>query len=266
MRLADMPWPLVREVIASGATGVVPMGSVEEHGPHVPMGDYIETDEIAARAAEITGDVVVPILPFGYSEYFRCFPGTITLRDSTLGAVLTDILDCLLTHKFRRVVIFNGHKGNSSVVELVTRRFRRKYGIVIPSISPSAVTQTPEVIARVYGGPVELGHGGEPGGSVMMYLRPGRVLMERAGAWGRKLVWGCPSEGLGTIRVGGLNVSVPLDMEDIAPSTGSLSDPTCATPERGQQLVGYSVEACVKFLQWFRGVDPYLHKSAAQDA
>jgi hypothetical protein len=148
MRLGEMTWTEIREAIASRVTAVVPLGSIEEHGPHIPTGDYIVIDEIAARAAEATGDVVAPITPFGYSEYFRNFPGTITLRPTTLGALLTDVLDCLLRHGFPRVAIFNGHAGNTGIVELVTRRFRRTRGLVIPSIAPFQLVQAPEIVER----------------------------------------------------------------------------------------------------------------------
>ena len=259
MRLGDMTWTEVREAIASRVTAVIPLGSIEEHGPHSPMGDYAIVDEIAARAAELTGDVVAPTIPYGYSEYFRNYPGTITLRASTLDAVLTDTVDCLLRHGFPRIAIMNGHAGNAGIVELVARRFRRQRGLVIPSIAPLALMQAPEVVARVYGPNAELGHGGEPVGSLMMHLRPNRVQLERAGAWGRRKVFGCPTDGLGAIRVEGMRVAVPLDMEDVAPpETGSLSDPGLGTPERGRAMLEYAVEACARFLRWFRGIDPYL--------
>ncbi len=262
MRLGEMTWTQVREAVASGVTAVVPLGSIEEHGPHAPMGDYIVIDEIAARAGDLTGDVVAPFLPYGYSEYFRNYPGTITLRASTLGAVLTDVIDCLLRHGFPRIAIFNGHAGNTGIVDLVTRRVRRAHGLLIPSIAPFQLMQAPDVVERVYGAGAEMGHGGEPVGSLMMHLRPERVRMDRAGAWGRRRVFGCPTEAgahLAAIRVEGMRIAMPLDMEDVAPpETGSLSDPRLGTPERGRALFEHAVESCAKFLRWFRGVDPRL--------
>jgi creatinine amidohydrolase len=259
MRLGEMTWTEIREAIEARVTAVVPVGSIEEHGPHIPTGDYIVIDEIATRAAEATGDVVAPITPFGYSEYFRNFPGTITLRPTTLAALLTDVLDCLLRHGFPRVAIFNGHAGNTGIVELVTRRFRRTRGLVIPSIAPFQLMQAPEIVERAYGGRVDLGHGGEPVGSLWMHLHPDRVQMRRAGAWGRREVFGCPTDGLGAIKVDGIRVAVPLDMEDVAPpDTGSLSDPALGSAERGRVLVAHAVESCAKFLRWFRGIDPRL--------
>ncbi len=262
MRLGEMPWTEIRDAIARGVTAVVSLGSIEEHGPHCPEGDYIIVDEIAARSTDISGDVATPTLPFGYSEYFRNFPGTITLRSKTLAAVLTDTIDCLLLHKFPRIVIMNGHAGNTGTVELVQRQYRRTHGLVIPSIAPFQMIQAPEVVERVYGGKVELGHGGEPIGSLMMYLRPERVQLQRAGAFGRGKVFGVPTDGLGAIKVDGVRAAVPLDMEDVTPPTGSLSDPKLGSAERGRQLLEHAVQACAGFLKWFRTVDPRLGTGA----
>ena len=266
MRLGEMPWTEVREAIARGVTAVVSLGSIEEHGPHSPGGDYMIVDEIGARATDLSGDVLTPTLPFGYSEYFRNYPGTITLRSETLAAVLTDTIDSLLLHNFPRIVILNGHAGNTGTVELVQRRYRRARGLVIPSIAPFQIIQAPELIERVYGGKVELGHGGEPIGSLMMYLRPERVQMHRAGAFGRKTVFGMPTDGLGGIKVDGIRAAVPLDMEDVTPPTGSLSDPRLGSPERGRQLFDHAVRACAGFLKWFRTVDPHLGGVTASHA
>ena len=90
MRIGEMPWTEVREAIQRGAAALVPLGSIEEHGPHSPMGDYMAIHDIAGRTGEAAGDLVVPTMPFGYSEYFRHYPGTITLRAETLSAVVGD--------------------------------------------------------------------------------------------------------------------------------------------------------------------------------
>ena len=256
MRIGEMTWTEVREVAGTGVTAVIPLGSIEEHGPHSPMGDYMIIDTIASRAAAETGDIVAPTLPFGYSEYFRDYPGTITLRPETLSAVVEDTIECLTRHSFTKLAIFNGHAGNMPILELLCRKLRRTQDLVIPVISPLQFMLTPDLVRSVYGEDVTLGHGGEPMASVMMVLAPGKVRMERAGAYGRKQVFGMPSEGLGAINVNGIRVTLPLDMGDVTPETGSLSDPALASPERGQQLLDYAVERSVEFLRWYRSVDP----------
>src|SRR5579859_3977992 len=109
VRLQDMTWTEVRERMTSGATAVVPFGSQEQHGPQTPMGDFFICERVAAAAAERTGDVVAPVIPFGYSDYFKSYPGTISVRPETLAAVLEDYLECLSGQGFQRFVFFSGH-------------------------------------------------------------------------------------------------------------------------------------------------------------
>lgn len=258
MHLGELSWTQAGAAFAEGASAIIPLGSIEEHGPHVPMGDYVVIDEIARRTAESTRDLIVPTMPFGYSEYFRQYPGTITLRPETLANVVDDTIDCLIQHKARRIVIFNGHAGNSPILELLTRRVRRQIGLLIPIVSPLQVIQNPALIAKVYGDGVQLGHGGEPMGSIMMALRPGSVHMDRASNFGRKQMLGMPTEGLGAIVFRQARVFLPLDMRDITPESGSLSDPSLASPERGQALLDFAVEYCAEFMRWFRTTDPWV--------
>lgn len=148
MRIGEMSWTAVDEVVRTGASAIIPLGSIEEHGPHSPMGDYAAIDAISGRTGEVTGDLVVPTMPFGYSEYFRHYPGTITVRAETLAPVVEDIIDCPLRHGLRRIVIFNGHAGNAPILELFTRRIRRERGLLIPSVSPLQVIQNPELVKQ----------------------------------------------------------------------------------------------------------------------
>lgn len=256
MRIGEMTWTEVREAVERGAAALVPLGSIEEHGPHAPMGDYMIIHDIAGRTGEATGDLVVPTLPFGYSEYFRHYAGTITLRAETLAAVVEDTIDCLLRHGLRHIVVLNGHAGNMPILEVLMRRIRRQRGILIPILSPLQVMQAPALIQDLYGEGMVLGHGGEPVGSVMMALAPGRVQMQRAGAFGRKTFLGMPTDGLGAITFKGVRVAMPLDMRDITPDTGSLSDPSKASADRGRAMLDYAVNFCVDFVRWFCATDP----------
>jgi creatinine amidohydrolase len=253
-----MTWTEAQEAIAAGVSAIIPLGSIEEHGPHAPMGDFMAIHEIAGRTGEATGDLVVPTLPFGYSEYFRHYPGTITLRHETLAAVVEDIVDCLLRHGLRRIVLFNGHAGNAPILELLTRRIRRTRGILIPTLSPLQVMQNPALIKDLYGDGSPMGHGGEPMGSLMMVLAPGQVRMERVGEFGRKPLLGMPTDGLGAILFKGVRVAMPLDMREVTPPTGSLSDPTKASEARGRAMLDYAVNFSVEFMRWFRTVDPQV--------
>lgn len=86
-RISEMSWREVRAALASQPVVLIPLGSTEQHGPVSPTGDYLITDEITVRVAKRTDSLVAPVIPFGNSEYFRSFPGTISVRSETLASM-----------------------------------------------------------------------------------------------------------------------------------------------------------------------------------
>lgn len=251
-----MPWRQVEAAIARGAAALFPMGSTEEHGPHSPMGDYLAAEEIAIRAATQTGDVVFPPLPFSYSEYFRNFAGTITLSDQLLYRFVWEVVECLKGSGFKHIVLINGHKGNEPTLLHLVRDIRREMGIMVPIVSPLGFGLTAAVNKEIYGD-YKWGHGGEPMGSLMSYLFPGTVDTSLAEDWGKKDYNGLPA-GLNGVVFDGVDVPMAICMEDVAPPSGSLSDPRMASPERGKRMVDESVDRMVRFMTWFKGIDPVV--------
>jgi len=255
VRSAEMSWREVEAAVRAGKAAIFPIGSTEEHGPHSPTGDYMVTDEIAARVASQTGDVVFPCLPFGYSEYFRHYPGTITLQHDTLFRLLEDVISGLISHGFRHIVLFNGHGGNQPIVSVLLRKIRRDHGLLVPAVSPLGFAK-PEFKREVYAG-AKVEHGGAGMAAYMMYLRPGTVDLSLAEDWGKKDFHGLPADLSGVV-FDGSQVSLSLNMEDITPPSGSLSDPRLATAERGERIIQHTVERLVRFMQWFKGIDPRI--------
>lgn len=126
MLLAEMSWEQVKEYLARDDRIIIPLGSTEEHGRHLGLGtDSFEAEAIARGAGEATGVLVAPTLNYGMALAQMGFPGTISLRPTTLIAVLEDILRSLYRHGFRRVLVVNGHGGNAaslaSAVQVVTQ-------------------------------------------------------------------------------------------------------------------------------------------------
>lgn len=120
MRLHDMNWQAVAEYLTQDDRVVVPIGSTEQHG-YLSLGtDAILAERVAVEAAEPLGVPVLPVLPFGSAPYFTAFPGSLSLRLSTLLSVVGDLLDTLAGQGFRRFVIVNGHGGNMPVMGLAT--------------------------------------------------------------------------------------------------------------------------------------------------
>jgi len=112
MRIADMTWMQVETFLEGDDRCVLPLGSVEQHGYLSLATDQILAERVAVEAAEPSGVPVFPAVPYGLTPYFMGYPGTVTLTAETYGRVVTEILDSLASHGFRRILIVNGHGGN----------------------------------------------------------------------------------------------------------------------------------------------------------
>src|SRR3989449_2168991 len=113
MRISEMNWMMVEEYLKRDNRAVLPLGCTEQHAYLSLSVDSILAERLAVEAAEPLGVPVFPVLAYGITPYFRAFPGTITLRVETYMSILRDILDALAEQGFRRILIVNGHGGNT---------------------------------------------------------------------------------------------------------------------------------------------------------
>ncbi len=113
MRITDMHWLQVEDYLRRDDRAVVPIGSTEQHAYLSLSTDSILAERVALEAAEPIDVAVFPVVPFGITPYFMAYPGTISLRVSTYIEIVRDILDSLVHHGFKRIVIVNGHGGNT---------------------------------------------------------------------------------------------------------------------------------------------------------
>ena len=115
MKITESNWFEVEAWLEKDDRAVLPLGSTEQHAYLSLSVDSILSERVAAEAAEPLGVPVFPAVPYGLTPYFMAFPGTVSLRLSTYAALVRDILDSLYATGFRRVLIVNGHGGNSPV-------------------------------------------------------------------------------------------------------------------------------------------------------
>ncbi len=118
MQIRDMNWMQVEAYLAADDRCVLPIGSTEQHAYLSLAVDLILAERVAVEAAEPLGVPVFPVMPFGIAPYFADFPGTISLRVSTLVAVARDMIASVRRSGFRRILIVNGHGGNQPVAAL----------------------------------------------------------------------------------------------------------------------------------------------------
>ena len=137
IRIADLTSYDFRRLVQEGPPVVLlPVGSIEQHGPHLPLStDVVLPEEIAMRVAARMGALVAPPISYGYKSQPKTgggnhFPGTLSLDASTLVAVLRDVMNELVRHGIRHIVVFDGHMENqwfiTEAIDLMLRDQRRE--------------------------------------------------------------------------------------------------------------------------------------------
>jgi creatinine amidohydrolase len=177
--LPHMTWPEVEALARKTDMVIIPVGALEQHGHHLPIGtdalNGIERAKLIAQRADV---LVAPILLPGNSPYHMEFPGTITLSLETIERVYVEAAQSLLRHGFRRFLILNSHGGNAVVSRFIADRINHETaGIAVElgeAASPfreRARSSDPESFDR---------HGGVGETSTSLYLLPTLVNLDAA--------------------------------------------------------------------------------------
>src|SRR5260370_36782913 len=181
--LASMTWAEVQALLTRADMVIIPVASLEEHGPQTPIGtDYLSGVETAKLIAQKTDVLVAPVLLPGISPYHMEFPGTITISHETAQRVYFEAVQSLIHHGFRRILFLNAHIGNQYLTAYVADRINQE----TPAIALELHTATQG------GGPVNSSttrntptpfdrHAGVGETSSAMYLIPTLVDLSKAG-------------------------------------------------------------------------------------
>src|SRR5919108_1311181 len=135
--LAEMTSAQVRAELGRGrSTVIVPWGAVEQHGPHLPLDtDAVLADRLGPLLAERLDALCVPTMRIGCSQHHLAFAGTLSLRPQTLQMIVHDLVDSLVRHGFRRVVLLATHGGNEPPLQEAGAASRRDdVTVVVPSL------------------------------------------------------------------------------------------------------------------------------------
>lgn len=208
--------------IARNPVAVIPFGSIEQHGPHLPNGtDTIAAEVVVEALAEELDALVVPFGPYGVTPIHAGHPGTIDLRRSTFEALLTDICNELIAMGIARLVFVNWHEGNIASMDGVATDVQNARDVLVITSHACYVAQR---IYAAQGG--ELTHGGGIEAMAVMARDPSIVHVERAGDWTR------PDHAiaLDEMRRGRETHGYITDVTEID-ADGWYGNPAWATPE-----------------------------------
>lgn len=250
----------IAEADAAAWIAVVPLGAIEQHGPHLPLvTDSLIGTALLALSFELMPDdlpvTAMPMIEIGKSDEHLTHPGTLTLSaDAVAGMALAEA-EGAIRAGVRKIVFVNAHGGNSALLDTVTRELRRRHGVLAAATSwsrlgvPEGVVAEEEVAFGVHGGQIET--------SLMLYLRPELVRMELAEDFAslqEELV-----RDHSHLRAYG-NVQFGWLAEDLNPA-GVVGNAAAATAEIGQAIAHHQAEGFARLCRelhafappWFTG-------------
>lgn len=221
--LSTMTSPEAHEAVQRSATAVIPIGSIEQHGPHLPNGTDTFAAELVARGVADRMDAVyAPFCPYGVTPIHAGHPGTVTLRPETFEALLTDVCTELIAAGVRTVVLVNWHEGNIPAMNKVATALQDRHDAVFVA---AQACYTAQRIYRPAGG--ELTHGGGIETLAVLAYDKDLAKVERAGAPTRP----AGAHELDAMRRSSEVYGFVTDVSELA-DAGWYGEPTWASTDR----------------------------------
>lgn len=245
---ADMTWQDFRTGKPEGWIAVVPVAAVEQHGPHLPLnvdvliaGGYLA--RVHMKLPQTLPAKFVPMQHIGKSDEHRDFPGTLTFSWETLIRAWVELGESVHRAGVRKIVFVNSHGGNSSVLDIVTRELRAKFGMLAVLTSwhrlgyPDGLFDQAERTHGIHGGEIET--------SLMLAFAPHEVRMDklddfvpvtRAMEKDFKYLRAATPGGFGWMT---------QDLQE----TGAIGNAKAATKEKGELAAEHGADAFVALLE-----------------
>ena len=241
MYLADQSWPELGSYFESESLALVPVGSTEQHGPHLPEAtDHLIAESLAREAADRSGYLCTPTVDVGVSPHHRQFHGTMWVDAPVFRDYMESLTRNLAYHGIDRVIYVNAHGGNVQHLREVGRRLRDSESMY--AVEWMWDESIPELVDDLFetNGP----HGGPKETAMIQHIAPELVREDK----------------LEAARDGGLT---DWDMDDVRmhgartfydsidnTENGVLGDQTDATAEKGQQLFEAATEQLINLADW----------------
>ncbi|TDD71254.1 creatininase family protein [Jiangella aurantiaca] len=235
---AGLTWPEVAEAVERQPVALLPFGAVEEHGPHLPLGtDVLAADGLAERLANTAGLLRLPTVPYGQVWSLEHFPGSLSVRDETLVALVTDLAGGLSRAGVRGIVLFSAHLGNAAALRKAARTLAETGGLPAIALTYPGLAEVAKEVRESADSHPSIMHADEIETSVLLALAPDHVRMDRA-------VTEYPV--------------YPQDFDaapvrwDTVSRSGVFGDATAATPGKGERVVDHVVRTAADLIAGWR--------------
>jgi len=230
--------PEAEKAAKEGKVVIIPCGSIEEHGSHLPLcTDSLQAEHVALEVARKAGCLVAPPLRYGVCNSTRNFPGTITISFDSLRSIMTDILEDFIRNGFKRLLILTGHAGRSHMIAL-------KLAAKAVILHHKNEENRPRImVCSDYDFAFDLrGKDFDDRDSHAGTIETSRVMSIRS-----DLIKGKGKRNYPKLP----RFEVVPDPERYFPS-GVMGDPTIASAEKGQRINEYVIEQIVKLIEELR--------------
>lgn len=227
-----------KAVEASAGVAIIPIGVLEPHGPHLPLGtDMFEAHAVACRAAEAEMAIVFPAYPYGINHESAHLPGSVIIRRDVVFALLENVCDEMARHGLTKIILFSGHGGNRYFVPLFVQTLVEKQKPYTVYEARLPFTAPPEGLLET----TETGHACESETSTALALNPDLVKLQQV-----------PPEPFTSLRRNAplqeVGAYSPMDWYAMYPAM-YIGEPGKATAEKGEVLLQPRVEGLVKLIR-----------------
>jgi len=254
--VSDMTWEEFRDAVNQRTVFVIPTGSTELAGIHLPLGvDTIAAEGIAQKLHDEEDVLVCPALSVGYSSWFNPFPGTISLKHDTLVKVLIEYCSCLIAHGAKRLLFLNAHRGNNSCIEAAAHILIEEKCVQVGMLNiwklANDLISGSDLIKEG-----KFTHGGEIMTSLILKLRPETVLRDKFRADQVKSPNGTNfkvKNSAGDTVFRDSMQTVYQDIRDVT-DTGVMGDPTSASEAKGEAVIDLLTDYVRAFLKEFQKI------------
>ena len=240
--LSNLTWPEAQERFKEVDIALLPVGSIEQHGPHLPLDtDSFDAEYLAKEVAASCSEpkpLVLPLIPYGVSYHHEDFSGTLSISPETLSKLTHEVGISAAKHGIKKLVIINGHGGNTPALQFAAQMINRDTSIFTcvetgetSDSDVAALSETPNDV-----------HAGEIETSTTLALRPEKVRRDKI----RKFVPKFSSRFLDFSS----KRSVEWYTRTVKISkTGVMGDPTKASSEKGKKMMAVMIMHLVEFVE-----------------